>query len=68
METPTAMVGNPGSLLFYAVAAKDHEALIKVYATNARNSLVSYMSMKNRLARQQEFYSSAGTWVQRYCC
>lgn len=60
METHGVLAGYPASLLFDAVAAKDHEALIKLYAANARNSLVSYMSMKIRLARQQELYSNAG--------
>ncbi len=61
METLPMLVGHPASLLFDAVAAKDHDALIKIYAANARNSLISYMSMKTRLARQQEFYAKAGT-------
>ena len=61
METHSELVGHPASLLFDVVAAKDHEALLKIYAANARNSLLSFMSMKVRLARQQEFYSNAGT-------
>lgn len=46
-------------MLFDAVVAKDHEALIKLYAANARNSLISYLSMKSRWAQQQERYTKA---------
>lgn len=60
MEAPTPLLGHPASLLFDAVVAKDHEGLIQIYAVNARNSLISYMTMKSRLARQQEFYGNAG--------
>eukprot|EP00429_Kryptoperidinium_foliaceum_P009349 CAMPEP_0176006240 /NCGR_PEP_ID=MMETSP0120_2-20121206/2619_1 /TAXON_ID=160619 /ORGANISM="Kryptoperidinium foliaceum, Strain CCMP 1326" /LENGTH=721 /DNA_ID=CAMNT_0017338971 /DNA_START=62 /DNA_END=2224 /DNA_ORIENTATION=- len=46
-------------MLFESVVAKDHDALIRLYASNARNSLVSYLSVKSRWARQQEFYSKS---------
>jgi hypothetical protein len=51
--------GHPGACLFEATAAKDCDAIVKLYATNARNSLASYLSMKSRWA-QQEAYSKAG--------
>lgn len=60
METSSPVVGHPGTMLFDAVVANDHEALVKLYAANARNSLASYMSMKSRWAQQQEFYTKAG--------
>jgi len=62
-------------MLFDAVVANDHETLIKLFASNARNSLVSYLSMKTRWAQQQEFYGKAGkdklslsTGLLRDCC
>lgn len=67
MESPTPLAGHPAALLFDAVVAKDHEALVQLYAANARNSLISYLSMKARLARQQEFYSNAGTYFGLLC-
>jgi hypothetical protein len=44
----------PGHQVFQAVVEDDCENLVKVFATNARNSLVSYMSMKSRWARQRQ--------------
>ena len=54
------LVGHPGTMLFEAVVANDHETLINLYATSSRNSLVSYLSMKSRWAQQHEFYTNAG--------
>jgi hypothetical protein len=34
--------------LFEAVASRDHEALLRVYATNARASLLRYAAAKSR--------------------
>ena len=44
----------PGHQLFESVVEDDYETLVKLFATNARNSLVSYMSMKSRWARQRQ--------------
>lgn len=51
---------HPGSCLFEATVSKDYDAIIKLFATNGRNSLVSYLSMKSRWAQQQEAYSKSG--------
>jgi hypothetical protein len=64
------LAGHPATMLFDAVVADDHEALVKLYATKARNSLVSYMSMKSRWAQQQELYTKSGKqlFVGRELC
>lgn len=59
MEPIVTPVGHAATMLFDAVVANDHEALIMLYAANARNSLLSYLSMKSRWAQQQERYSKA---------
>ncbi|KAG7346676.1 pfs, nacht and ankyrin domain containing protein [Nitzschia inconspicua] len=43
-----------GPLIFQAVVGEDYDSLAKLFASHARSSLVSYMSMKSRWARQQE--------------
>jgi hypothetical protein len=53
-------IENTGRLIFQAVVEEDYESLAKAFATNARNSLVSYMSMKSRWARQQESMAKSG--------
>ena len=60
MEPILTPAGHAAVMLFDAVVANDHEALIKLYAANARNSLMSYISMKSRWAQQQERYTKAG--------
>ncbi len=60
MKPTVIFVRHTATMLFDAVVANDHEALIKLYATNARNALASYISMKSRWAQQQERYSKAG--------
>ena len=60
MEPILTPAGHAAVMLFDAVVANDHEALIKLYAANARNSLLSYLSMKSRWAQQQERYTKAG--------
>lgn len=52
--------GHPGACLFEATVAKDYDAIVKLYASNARNSLVSYLSMRSRWGHQQENYSNSG--------
>ena len=51
---------HPGPQIFQAVAEEDYDRLTKLFAVNARNSLVSYMSMKSRWARQQESMAKSG--------
>lgn len=60
--------GHPGACLFQAIVEKDHDALVKLYATNARNSVGSYLSMKSRWAQQQEHYSKSGTFKKLLVC
>lgn len=50
----------PGQVLFQAVVENDFESIANTFATNARNSLVSYMSMKSRWARQQDSMAKSG--------
>lgn len=63
MEPILTPAGHAAVMLFDAVVANDHEALIKLYAANARNSLMSYLSMKSRWAQQQERYTKAGKLI-----
>jgi hypothetical protein len=56
----TQPLDNAGCLIFQAVVEEDYESLAKAFAINARNSLVSYMSMKSRWARQQESMAKSG--------
>ena len=60
MEPILTPAGHASVMLFDAVVANDHEALITLYAATARNSLMSYQSMKSRWAQQQERYTKAG--------
>ncbi len=56
---------NPGHEIFQAVVDGDFESLAKTFAINARNSLISYMSMKSRWARQQESLAKSGEIEER---
>ena len=56
---------HPGHQLFESVVEDDYERLVKLFAAHARNSLVSYMSMKSRWARQRQD-SMAKSGTQRY--
>jgi hypothetical protein len=56
MATPD----HPGPSLFEAVLEGDYDSLVKLYASNARNSVMSYLSMKSRWAQQQENYTQSG--------
>lgn len=51
---------HPAPHLYQAIVEDDHGALCKIFAANARNSIVSYMSMKSRWARQQESMAKSG--------
>jgi hypothetical protein len=51
---------HPGPQIFQAVVEDDYDRLTKLFAVNARNSLVSYISMKSRWARQQETMAKSG--------
>mmetsp|Transcript_52281 Transcript_52281/g.107326 ORF Transcript_52281/g.107326 Transcript_52281/m.107326 type:complete len:787 (-) Transcript_52281:1437-3797(-) len=42
------------SKIFHAVVEEDYGGLAKTFAENARNSVISYLSMKSRWARQQD--------------
>ena len=53
-QEPQTQQSQPGHQLFESVVEDDYESLVKLFATNARNSLVSYMSMKSRWARQRQ--------------
>eukprot|EP00980_Cylindrotheca_fusiformis_P005290 scaffold1136_cov146-Cylindrotheca_fusiformis.AAC.3 len=61
----TLNTGHPGACLFEATVAKDYDAILNLFASNARNSLVSYLSMRNRWAHQQSSYSNSG--AQFHC-
>ena len=45
---------HPSQRLFQAVVENDCDTLSKLFAINARNSVVSFMSMKSRWTRQQQ--------------
>ena len=64
---PTSTIprgGDPASCLFESLVELDYDSLLKLYAANARNSVVSYLAMKSRWAqqqqRQQEQYAKSG--------
>jgi hypothetical protein len=59
-EEQSQTLENAGRIIFQAVVEEDYECLARTFATNARNSLVSYMSMKSRWARQQESMAKSG--------
>ncbi|CAJ1947699.1 unnamed protein product [Cylindrotheca closterium] len=44
---------NPGACLFDAAASKNYHTVIQLFASNARNSVANYLSMKNRWKQQQ---------------
>lgn len=48
---------HPNQRLFQAVIDEDYEGLSQLFAVNARNSVVSFMSMKSRWARQHNNHS-----------
>ena len=45
-----AMESSLTQSLFEAVVQKDYESLVHLYATNARNAVLSYLSMRRRWA------------------
>jgi len=45
---------SPPPQIFQAVVEKDNEGLVQIFAENARDSVLSYISMKSRWARQQD--------------
>ena len=54
---------HPSQRLFQAVVENDYDTLSKLFAINARNSVVSFMSMKSRWTRhaqQQQHQESLG--------
>jgi hypothetical protein len=53
---------HPSQRLFQAVVDEDYDSLTKLFAINARNSIVSFMSMKSRWARQQDNLAKSGTF------
>jgi hypothetical protein len=67
----TQIQQHPGQQIFQAVVEENYDSLVKIFAVNARNSLVSYMSMKSRWERQQESMAKSGEskfdWFC-YCC
>ena len=44
----------PPHQIFQAVVEKDYNGLMQIFAENARDSIISYISMKSRWARQQQ--------------
>jgi hypothetical protein len=40
------------SQMFHTVVEENYDGLAKIFAENARNSVISYLSMKSRWARQ----------------
>jgi hypothetical protein len=56
-----------GPRVFQAVVEDDYEGLAQIFATHARNSLVSYMSVKSRWARQQENMAKSGKEEHQLC-
>ena len=49
------------SQIFHAVVEENYDGLAKIFAENARNSVVSYLSMKSRWVRQQDSMARSGT-------
>ena len=47
--------------IFHAVVEENYEGLANIFAENARNTVASYMAMKSRLARRQDFVTKSGT-------
>ena len=61
--TPSVPLPHPSACLFEAVVHNDCQGLAKLYAANARISVVSYLSMRNRWSnvhhqQQQDNYKS----------
>ena len=50
------------SQIFYAVVEENYDGLANIFAENARNSIVSYLSMKSRLARRQACMTKSGAY------
>ena len=48
------------SQIFHAVVEKNYDGLAKMFAENARNSLMSYLTMRSRWARQQDSMGKSG--------
>ena len=48
------------SKVFHAVVEKNYDGLAKMFAENARNSVVSYLTMRSRWARQQDSMGKSG--------
>ena len=44
----------PPHQIFQAVVEKDYNGLMQIFAENARDSIISYISMKSRWERQQQ--------------
>mmetsp|Transcript_12128 Transcript_12128/g.28774 ORF Transcript_12128/g.28774 Transcript_12128/m.28774 type:complete len:791 (-) Transcript_12128:49-2421(-) len=45
---------SPPSQIFHAVVEKNYDGLANIFAENARNSVLSYLSMSSRWARHQD--------------
>ena len=49
IETPDGMeTSQAPPTLFDAVAKRDYEGMVEMYATNAKNAVASYLAMKSR--------------------
>lgn len=65
---------NPGACLFDAAASRDYHIMVQLYASNARNSIANFLSMKNRWKQQQRqhehyqkgAYATSGKTAVRY--
>lgn len=51
---------DPAACLFESLAKRDYEGLLDLYATNARNAVVSYLAMRSRRAQQRGRRSGSG--------
>jgi len=47
------------SQIFHAVVEENYDGLANIFAENARNSVISYLSMKSRWARQQDYMAKS---------
>lgn len=55
-----SVTDHPATGLFQSVIDRDYDGLHRLYAANARNSVVSYLSMKSQWTQRQENYTKSG--------
>eukprot|EP00531_Pseudo-nitzschia_arenysensis_P006712 CAMPEP_0116146026 /NCGR_PEP_ID=MMETSP0329-20121206/16936_1 /TAXON_ID=697910 /ORGANISM="Pseudo-nitzschia arenysensis, Strain B593" /LENGTH=775 /DNA_ID=CAMNT_0003641729 /DNA_START=94 /DNA_END=2421 /DNA_ORIENTATION=+ len=52
--------------IFHAVVEENYQGLANIFAENARNSVASYLSMKTRWARRQDFMAKSEEKIDEF--